>query len=209
MIGYIKGKITALFERSCFIETAGIGYRVYITDMDRGALHNGDDAKLYTYMAVREDAMELYGFQSHDAYEMFLVLLSVSKIGPRLAMSVLSVMTPEQVCIAVMNKDISSLTNISGIGKKTAERMIVELKDKVKKFNITYDPDENTAMPLPSAEAGGMLDETAMALESLGYSPAEVIPVIRRVAKEHPEISETALMVTTVLSEIGKERSRA
>ena len=193
MIGYIKGKITALFDRMCFIETAGVGYRVFITDIDHDELQTGEESRLYIHMAVREDAITLYGFLSRETYEAFLSLLTVSKIGPKAAMSILSVMTPGTLAIAVQNRNISALTKIPGIGKKTAERMLVELKDKLKGF-------------VPAGEVTADVEEAMNALRSLGYMPEEVAAVIHRVALEHPEFTDAGPMIGAVLRELGKER---
>ena len=112
MIGYIKGTITALSERECFVETSGIGYRVHVTDRDHDSLAIGDESKLYIHMAVREDAITLYGFIARETYELFLSLISVSKIGPKVALSILSVMKPSIFAMAIQNKDIDALTKI-------------------------------------------------------------------------------------------------
>ena len=178
MIGYIKGKITALFDRMCFIETAGVGYRVFITDIDHDELQTGEESRLYIHMAVREDAITLYGFLSRETYEAFLSLLTVSKIG--------------------------ALTKIPGIGKKTAERMLVELKDKLKGFVPAGEVTADVAEP---AIASGIEEETMNALRSLGYMPEEVAAVIHRVALEHPEFTDAGPMIGAVLRELGKERS--
>ena len=89
MIGYIKGKVTSFSKDFCFIETNGIGYRIFISDLNRGKLHIGEEARLLTYMAVREDAVLLYGFLEQEEYDLFLILISVSKIGPKVAMGIL------------------------------------------------------------------------------------------------------------------------
>lgn len=203
MIGYIKGKITALFDRMCFIETAGVGYRVFITDIDHDELQTGEESRLYIHMAVREDAITLYGFLSRETYEAFLSLLTVSKIGPKAAMSILSVMTPGTLAIAVQNRNISALTKIPGIGKKTAERMLVELKDKLKGFVPAGEVTTDVAEP---AIASGIEEEVMNALRSLGYMPEEVAAVIHRVALEHPEFTDAGPMIGAVLRELGKER---
>ena len=123
MIGYIRGKVTALFKDSCFLEAGGIGYRIFISDKTRQKLTNGEEAKLLTYMAVREDAILLYGFLGEEEYSLFLLLISISKIGPKVAMGILSSMTPSAFVGAVKTQNVSQLTKLPGIGKKTAERI--------------------------------------------------------------------------------------
>ena len=154
MIGYIRGKVTALFKDACFLEAGGIGYRIFISDKTRQRLSNGQEAKLLTYMAVREDAILLYGFLGQEEYDLFLVLLSVSKIGPKVAMGILSSMDPAQFVGAVKAQNVSRLTKLPGIGKKTAERLLVELKDKI-----------NTAIILITHDLGvvaGIADRVAV-----------------------------------------------
>ena len=136
MIGYIKGRVTALFKDFCFLETGGIGYRIFISDKTRQQLMTGDEAKLFTYMAVREDAILLYGFLGQEEQELFLLLISISKIGPKVAMGILSAMTPAAFVGAVKAQNVTQLTKLPGIGKKTAERLLVELKDKVGVFAL-------------------------------------------------------------------------
>ena len=128
MIGYIKGRVTALFKDFCFLETGGIGYRIFISDKTRQQLMTGEEAKLFTYMAVREDAILLYGFLGQEEQELFLLLISISKIGPKVAMGILSAMTPAAFVGAVKAQNVTQLTKLPGIGKKTAERLLVELK---------------------------------------------------------------------------------
>lgn len=200
MIGYIHGKITGLFKEYCFIETAGIGYRVFISDKDRDVLHTGDTAKLLTYMAVREDAILLYGFLSKEAYELFLLLISVSKIGPKVAMGILSSMAPAAFVNAVRSRDMTALTRLPGVGKKTGERLLVELKDKVGTLAIEGEIPE--AGSLGAAEED--MDSDAMkALLALGYDRQEVLPLLTKLAPDYPG---TAALISAVLREFGKAR---
>ena len=134
MIGYIKGKATVVSKEFCFIEAGGIGYRVFISEMSRQKIHLGAPVRLLTYMAVREDAILLYGFLTQEEYDLFLILISVSKIGPKVAMGILSVMEPVDFVLSIRNRNLSVLTKLPGVGKKTAERLLVELKDKVGDF---------------------------------------------------------------------------
>ena len=130
MIGYIKGKATIVSKEFCFIEAGGIGYRVFISEMSRQKIHLGTPVRLLTYMAVREDAILLYGFLTQEEYNLFLILISVSKIGPKVAMGILSVMEPADFVLSIRNRNLSVFTKLPGVGKRTAERLLVELKDK-------------------------------------------------------------------------------
>lgn len=201
MIGYIRGKIAGVFEDFCFIEAGGIGYRVYISDRDRQELHMGEEAKLLTHLAVREDAFTLYGFLSQEAYELFLLLISVSKIGPKVAMGILSSARPEQFSMAVRNKDIAALTKLPGIGKKTAERLVLELKDKVGAFG---GEEMSSTGTVSLGEEEGIAAEAIAALHSLGYEPEEVCGVVLRLAET---AATPQALIGAALRELGKQRA--
>ncbi len=197
MIGYIHGPVTGLFKDYCFIEAGGVGYRIFISDKTRQRLQNGEEAKLFTYMAVREDAMLLYGFLSQEEYDLFLLLISISKIGPKVAMGILSAMEPAAFVGAVGAQNVTALTKLPGIGKKTAERLLVELKDKVAKLDMP----ETMAIPaveIPAAD--GMTGKALQALMSLGYGAEEVEPILHKLA---PQYTNVSTLIRAVLVEIG------
>ncbi len=200
MIGYIKGKATRFFKDFCFLETNGIGYRVFISNMDREKIHLEEEVCLLTYMAVREDAVLLYGFLKQEAYDLFLVLISVSKIGPKVAMGILSSMSPEKFIQAIRNKDVASLTKLPGIGKKTAERLIVELKDKTEAFDGVI---TETAPDGMAAESGdiGLIGEATQFLQTLGYDSSEVLPVLKEIAGNYQDV---ASLVSGALRKFGE-----
>ena len=198
MIGYIKGRVTALFKDFCFLETGGIGYRIFISDKTRQQLMTGEEAKLFTYMAVREDAILLYGFLGQEEQELFLLLISISKIGPKVAMGILSAMTPAAFVGAVKAQNVTQLTKLPGIGKKTAERLLVELKDKVGVFASGEIPSVSAAEP-----DEGVSGEAARALMALGYEAEEIAPVLKRLAGEYDNVSQ---LVGAALREFGKSR---
>lgn len=120
MIGYIKGIVSGFPKDACFLETGGIGYRIFISERTRSLLHIGEEARLLTYMAVREDAILLYGFPEQDEYDLFLILISVSKIGPKVAIGILSSMTPDAFVRAIVSRNVTALTKLPGIGKKNS-----------------------------------------------------------------------------------------
>lgn len=201
MIGYIRGKIAGVFEDFCFVETGGIGYRVYISDRDRQELRMGEEAKLLTHLAVREDAFTLYGFLSQETYELFLLLISISKIGPKVAMGILSSAKPEQFSLAVRNKDITALTKLPGIGKKTAERLVLELKDKVGSFG-GEEIGVGSVISLGAEE--GIAAEAIAALHALGYEPEEVRSIALRLAET---AATPQALIGAVLRELGRQRA--
>lgn len=202
MIGYIRGKVTALFKDSCFLEAGGIGYRIFISDKTRQKLTNGEEAKLLTYMAVREDAILLYGFLGEEEYSLFLLLISISKIGPKVAMGILSSMTPSAFVGAVKTQNVSRLTKLPGIGKKTAERLLVELKDKVGAFSVETISDDGSA-PAPSTEADPVTGEAVKALMSLGYEMDEITPVLQKLSGSYDNVSK---LVSAALREFARNR---
>ena len=198
MIGYIKGRVTAIFPECCFLETAGIGYRIFVSAKDRENLQNGQDVKLLTYMAVREDAICLYGFLSKESYDLFLVLISISKIGPKVAMGILSTVLPTAFIQAIRAKDMSILTKLPGVGKKTAERLVVELKDKM-------GTDEEIDSPGANMEdSEGPVQEAARYLQALGYENNEFALILRKIS---PECQSVSQMVQGVLREFGKKNN--
>ena len=201
MIGYIKGKITALFDRMCFIETAGVGYRVFITDIDHDELQMGEESRLYIHMAVREDAILLYGFLTQEEYDLFLILISVSKIGPKVAMGILSVMEPEDFVLSIRNRNLSVLTKLPGVGKKTAERLLVELKDKVGDF-AEGDIDEPESLAAGKPDESGIAADAAKYLRALGYEDTEIQPVLKKLSIEYKDVSP---LVSAALREFGKQ----
>ena len=200
MIGYIKGTVTSFFKDYCFLEANGIGYRIFISNIDRGQIHLDEEVCLFTYMAVREDAILLYGFLKQEEYDLFLVLISVSKVGPKVAMGILSSMTTEKFILAIRNKDVASLTKLPGIGKKTAERLIVELKDKIEEFEYI---DTNSGAPGYSAKSAdnGIIGEATKFLQTLGYDSSEILPVLKDIAGSYHDV---ASLVSGALRKFGE-----
>lgn len=198
MIGYIKGEVTGLSKEFCFLETGGIGYRVFISEKSRQNIHLGESVRILTYMAVREDAMLLYGFLTQEEYDLFLILISISKIGPKVAMGILSAMEPAEFVFNVRNRNVNALTKLPGVGKKTAERLLMELKDKVGEFAAD---EENSLSSAPEDESGGIAGEAAKYLRILGYDDGEIQPVLRKLAADYTEISP---LVSAALREFGK-----
>ncbi len=139
MIAYLDGTLAATGDRWVILEVNGIGYRVYVPDPGiRELSQNSGKVKLYTYMAVREDAITLYGFLHESELELFTVLISVSGIGPQIALNILSQISLEDFVLAILSSDEKSLVRISGIGSKSAQRLILELRDKIKKVQSDY-----------------------------------------------------------------------
>lgn len=177
MIGFLRGKVAYLLADDCLLDVGGVGYRVTVSGMTRSKLRQGEQAMLFTYLSVREDALQLYGFATQEEYDVFLQLIGVSGIGPKVALGILSSTTVSGLCSAIANKQASLLTKLPGIGKKSAERLILELKDKLAFVGIG---DGEEAFVEAAPLGGGILDEAAAALASLGYTPAETAPVLKQ-----------------------------
>lgn len=177
MIGFLRGKVAYLLADDCLLDVGGVGYRVTVSGMTRSKLRQGEQAMLFTYLSVREDALQLYGFATQEEYDVFLQLIGVSGIGPKVALGILSSTTVSGLCSAIANKQASLLTKLPGIGKKSAERLILELKDKLALVG-TGDGEEAFVEAAPLGD--GILDEAAAALASLGYTPAETAPVLKQ-----------------------------
>lgn len=179
MIGSLKGNVGYLGTDCCIIETAGgVGYRVYMPAAHLAQLALGAAVKVHIHTAVREDAILLYGFLSQEYYDLFELLLSVSGVGPKLALGVLSSVKPDAFYLAVQTRDIKVLTKLPGIGKKTAERMLLELKDKVGGLSAEAGVDFGESV---AAGGSGAVAEAMEALASLGYNNSEILPIIKQI----------------------------
>ncbi|MEN6566800.1 MAG: Holliday junction branch migration protein RuvA [Veillonellales bacterium] len=197
MIGYVRGRVSHLFADYCFIDVQGVGYRVFIANSTLKKLTVGKEASLFTYLHVREDALLLYGFASEDEYQLFLQLTSVTGIGPKGALGILSSITPNEFRLAIGSRNLAMLTKIPGIGKKTAERLVLELKDKVGSGEAETAPDDE-------GEWDGKddpLSQAAQALISLGYSQAEIGPELQKLGKKGYSVEQ---LIKLTLKEFGR-----
>lgn len=180
MIGFLRGKVSHIAGDMCFLDVAGVGYRVFASSSTLSALEMGKEQQLFIHLAVREDAMLLYGFTTQEEYDVFQSLISVSGVGPKAALGILSTLTVAQLASAVQNKDVKRLTQAPGIGKKSAERLILELKDRLTGF--ASDAGEDIVGIKPSialAEDATAREEAILALASFGYSREEVTAFLK------------------------------
>lgn len=187
MYAYIKGILTDMSEDTVVVEAGGIGYNIHTTGQTFDYLPSvGEEVKLYTYLNVREDAMMLYGFLTKDDLRVFKLLLGVSGIGPKGALAILSVMTTDDLRFAVLGEDAKAIARAPGVGAKTAQRLILELKDK---FSLEDAFEQKLAHTNEAAAEGmkGVKNEAVAALVALGYSSSEALQAIGKV-----EITEGA-----------------
>ncbi len=181
MIGSIRGTLAYQAAEYCLIETeGGVGYRVFMPVSQMRTLSLGQEIRVLTYTAVREDAIQLYGFLTQQCYDLFTLLLGVSGVGPKVAIGILGASKPEEFYLAVQSRDLKMLTKLPGIGKKTAERMVLELKDKIG----TLEGEENDrefAAAVSGRDGTEAVSEAMAALAALGYSNSEILPVLRKI----------------------------
>lgn len=174
MIGYIKGIIDEIGIDYILIENNGIGYKLLVSTSTLSQLSIGQEAKIYTKMIVREDDISLCGFYSKEEEEMFKLLTSVSKVGTKVGMGILSFAPPARIQSIIINSDVTAMSKAPGVGKKTAERIILELKDKVGKIVIDgLDTMENLPLAGKEIAIDNSEDEAISALIALGYTSSE------------------------------------
>lgn len=174
MFEFIIGDIVNIKEDYVVLQNNGIGYKIFTSMNSMVKLEIGmKNAMIYTYFNVREDGVYLYGFTSEEEIDMFLLLLKVSKIGPKIALGILSTLTPNHIKMAILGRDLDVLCKAPGIGKKTAERMVLELKDRIDKDDIIL-MDNDTDLDISNN-----YHEAINGLMSLGYTRMEVEKVLR------------------------------
>jgi Holliday junction DNA helicase RuvA len=183
MIATLRGEITQIEEQAVVVETGGVGLRVFVPAPIRGRMKVGEPAFLYTYLVVREDALALYGFESQAERDLFNLLLGVDGVGPKVALSVLSTMNIEAVQRAVFTEQAELLSRVPGVGKKTAQKIILNLHDRLK-------PDEALKSVAAMSDADS---EVLAALTALGYSVVEGQAAIQSIPKDAPDDVEEPL----------------
>lgn len=184
MIGFIRGVIDEIETDALLIDRDGIGFRVYVPSNALDDVRVGDEVKLYTYLNVKEDSLTLYGFFSRDDLEVFKLLVGVSGIGPKGAMGILSTLQADDLRFAVLSDDAAYIAKAPGIGKKTAQKVILELKDKFR-LEDAYEKKLAHTQQVAEAGAGGGKaagQEAVEALCALGYSGTEALQAVRRVS---------------------------
>ncbi|MDO4621275.1 MAG: Holliday junction branch migration protein RuvA [Lachnospiraceae bacterium] len=200
MYAYIRGTIAAVSEDSVVIDNQGIGYRVFVPSSVSEAVSVGCVETLYTHFAVREDAMQLYGFLSEDDLNMFRLLLGVSGIGPKGALGILTVMNADDLRFAVLSDDAAGIAKAPGVGKKTAQKVIIELKDKLDLQDAFELKAAHTAAKAKT-EGNSADSEAVLALTALGYSNSEAYKAVRKVSGDLPD-ADTETLIKAALKEL-------
>jgi Holliday junction DNA helicase RuvA len=196
MISYVAGILDSVGEQTAVVDVNGIGFEVFMSESALSALpRTGKQVKIYTYMNVREDCMQLFGFLSVNERKIFRLLIGVNGIGPKGALNILSVMSADELCYAVMGNDVKALSRAPGIGKKTAERLIIELKDKLDFQSMLEDSLSGGELSETGEHAvsDSVQSEAIQALTALGYGSSEAVKAVQKVSLEPDDTVESVL----------------
>lgn len=193
MISYIRGGLAAVEKEKVIIDVGGVGYGIFMPEASMEFLPQmGNEVKLHTYLNVREDTMQLFGFLTRDDLEVFKLLIGVSGIGPKGGLSILSKLTSDDLRFAVLSGDAKAISSAPGIGKKTAEKVIIELKDKLdidEVLNRSADGDAKIAATMDSG-TNEVQSEAVQALVALGYGSTESLKAVKKVNVENATVEE-------------------
>ncbi|MCQ2509881.1 MAG: Holliday junction branch migration protein RuvA [Lachnospiraceae bacterium] len=198
MIGYIKGTIEEIGTDCMYLDRDGIGFRILVPANCLDRVHIGDRLKIFTYMNVKEDAITLFGFLTRDDLNIFKLLLGVNGVGPKAALGILSALTPDTLRFAVLSDDAAAIAKAPGIGKKTAQKLILELKDKFSLEEAFEKKLAATEMAAVDGGSGSGADKEAesdavQALVALGYSATEALQAVKKVGADGSMDSEAIL----------------
>lgn len=182
LISYIKGTVEHITDSSVVIECGGIGYNISVSTATLSKISGKQQVKIHTYMNVREDGISLYGFMTLEEIDMFNKLITVNGLGPKSALGMLSVITPSQIMLAIVTDDINALSKAPGIGKKTAQRIILDLKDKIKTEDAVAGMAATTQESFKVSS--GAKQDAIDALTALGYGRSEAVKAVMEIAVE-------------------------
>ena len=188
MFYYLSGTVALIDANLAVIDCGGVGYKCFTSNYTLASLQTGKPARLYTHCNIREDAFDIFGFASREELGCFERLLGVSGVGPKAALAILSVVSPEQLTLAVMTQDEKTLTMAQGVGKKMAQRILLELKDKLgaQQLEISTGAQVSGAAPVHGSKTA----EATAALASLGYSQAEIGAALKGLNVESMTVEE-------------------
>ncbi len=183
MYYYLKGKLALASPSLAVVDCGGVGYKCAITGTTYSQICRETEVKLYTYLNVREDAMDLFGFATEEEKDFFIMLLSVSGVGPKAALSVLSELSPSALATAILSSDVRKITAAQGVGPKMAQRICLELKDKIAKSGF----ESAAETPSQGFDFAGVRDEAIAVLTELGYSKSDADAAVRKCSAENTE----------------------
>lgn len=193
MFYYIEGTVSVLENNLAVLDCSGVGYGISVSTQTLGRLKVGSRARLYIYTLVREDCFDLYGFYTREEKRSFELLISVSGVGPKAAQAILSATTPDSLTLAIMSGNEKALMVAPGIGKRIAQRVILELKDKIAKEAEGFMPAVSSE-PSAASAATGKLSDAAAALGVLGYGNNEIAAALKGVDADHMEVQDIVRM---------------
>lgn len=181
MFYYLSGELALRDINTCVVDCGGVGYKLTVSLITSESLSSklGQRVKLYTHLAVREDGIELFGFGTEEERVSFNLLTSVSGVGPKVAISILSILSPDRLAAAVCTEDVKAISKAPGVGSKTAARIVLELKDKLAKDMISGRTETKNAGAINATHARGNLSEAAEALMALGYDRGTVVDSLK------------------------------
>lgn len=184
MISYVKGELAAVSEDRVIVDVGGVGFDIYMSGQAISMLPPaGEDVKIHTYLNVREDAMQLYGFLTRDDLQVFKLLIGVSGIGPKGGLAILSCLTPDDLRFAVLSSDAKAISKAPGIGKKTAEKLIIELKDKLRlEDTLEHLAESDDGAEGQNGTGNSSQSEAVQALVALGYGSTEALKAVKKAA---------------------------
>lgn len=189
MIAFIEGRVTEILENGIVISNNGIGYYVIMPSSDISSMNSGDEIKIHTHLQVSEDNLSLYGFLSESSLQMFRLLIGVSGIGPRNAVSVLSAVPVDDLIFAIAGEDEKKICSAPGIGPKTARRIILELKDKVDiNESLSSGSGQNVSSDITVDQ--GNKNDAVLALNALGYNTADILRAMREIEDDPDRTTE-------------------
>lgn len=182
MLSYVRGELIAIEEDKVIVDVNGVGFGIFMPAQSMNYLPMiGEEVRLHTYMNVREDAIQLYGFLTRDDLKVFKLVIGVSGIGPKGGLSILSQMSPDDLRFAVMANDAKSIAKAPGIGKKTAEKLIIELKDKLDIEDVLNKDIDDSNVVVSTNTSSEVQAETIQALVALGYGSTEATKAVKKV----------------------------
>lgn len=203
MYAFLKGHLVSVHPSYIVVEVQGLGYILHISCRDIGQLPAvGSPLLLFTVFVVRELSQSLYGFLKEQEKEIFELLLNISGVGPKLALSLIGHLSLEQLQQAVNGPDLTTLCKVPGVGKKTAERLVVELKDKLNSFG-PFDP-SRLAISLPESSTSKQIQDAMSALINLGYNQNLAQKAVKQTLQDLPDEKDLALLITTSLKYLQK-----
>lgn len=194
MIAYLNGIVESVSETRLVLDVNQVGYQIFISSRDAAEMPGrGEMVKIYTYLNVKEDALQLYGFLSQDDLDIYRLLLNVNGIGPKAALGILSVLTADDLRFAVLSDDVKAISKAPGVGGKTAQKLILELKDKLKLEDAFEKKLASSAQLGTEAVSTDARSEAVQALTALGYSNSDALRAVRKAGITEDMDTETIL----------------